>query len=221
MEYVLVKWYECCKYAFLFFFWFFLLLGTKHLHVLQWVGRSSGNYIVEFLPCPQSDLGHYCSLGHPNYTIRSTSPLIWDSFMKPPFGWSTTFDLPSGHKTHFGKPCLDPIISYEIVNFGLQDYVHKILASNFMNIRLLDVTSMVCGEKSPPCAVVATSSITINLNIVKSIKRQNLGHTWWKYRAAKLHTKSIDPPQINLILGIDMSFSIEFALLKCIHKTEI
>lgn len=35
------------------FFWVFLLLGTKHLHVLQWAGRSSGHYIVQFLPCPQ------------------------------------------------------------------------------------------------------------------------------------------------------------------------
>jgi hypothetical protein len=47
-----------------------------------------------------------------------------------------------------------------------------ILASNFMNIGLLDVTSIVCGERSRPCVVVATSSITINLNIVNSIKRQ-------------------------------------------------
>ncbi len=35
------------------FFLAFFLLGTKHLHVLQWVGRSSVNYIVQFLPCPQ------------------------------------------------------------------------------------------------------------------------------------------------------------------------
>lgn len=108
----------------LFFFCFFSLLGTKHLHVLQWAGRSSGNYIVQFLPCPQKWLGRLFLLGSPQFTIRSASPLIWHSFMKlwmVHHFWPTIWSW-----NNFRKPCLDPMIWDEIVNFGLQqDYVHN------------------------------------------------------------------------------------------------
>ncbi len=48
------------------FFLAFFLLGTKHLHVLQWGGQVEWELHCTILTLPTSDLGHYSFLGHPN-----------------------------------------------------------------------------------------------------------------------------------------------------------
>lgn len=128
------------------------------------------NYIVQFLPCPQVTWDTIPRWVIPIYHKKCKS----FNFEIPSwnFRWSTTFDLPSGHTTTLGTMPRPHNFRWDSQFWVASKTISIILASNFMNIKLLDVTSTVCGEKSPPCAVVATSSITINMNIVKSIKRQ-------------------------------------------------